>query len=86
MKDIDCPYGSCMVVEMHYNEFITHTTRLLVLLLERKPNPFFLTHDLDKGIFEAIKWMQALWASRNAVSSPLHLGTAMIGGRASREG
>lgn len=85
MRDIDRPYCSCMAIEMHYDEFMTQTTRLLVLLLERKPNPFTSTDDVDNDIFEVIKWMQALWASRNAVSSLASSWTLLSSGRTSSE-
>lgn len=70
MSDIEIPDPSCNTIGRSYDDFMTQTTRLLVLLLERKPNPFALSHEVDDGwdIFPEIKWTQALWASRGAVS------------------
>ena len=69
-RDILIPNPECNGVARSYFDFMTQTARLLVLLLERKPNPFGLTHGTEHeyNVFDEIRWMQALWASRTAVS------------------
>lgn len=70
MGDIDIPNPSCSSIGRSYVDFMTQTTRLLVLLQERKPNPSALPRECDDDgdIFPEIEWMQVLWASRTAVS------------------
>jgi hypothetical protein len=65
MRDITVSGPDCPVIVEHYHEFLASTTKLLQAVDEKQQ---IYRWDGESTVFNALGWLQSLWASRTAVS------------------
>jgi hypothetical protein len=70
MRDITISTPDCPVIVKTYHEFLASTTELLQAIDEKQQVHRW---DGESTVFNALGWLQSLWASRTAVGAYLIL-------------